>query len=79
MHQLLQEGLYAPSVLTRLHVVEERPSSIAEGPEDGLLAIDAGGTDPLLLASGHPGPGQVQMQVKLGFILIPQFIVGVGV
>ncbi len=79
MHQLLQEDLHPPSGLTRLHVVEERPSSIAQGPEDGLLAVDAGGTNPLLSATRHPGPGQMGMQVKLGFILIPQFVVGVRV
>jgi len=76
-HQLLQEDLYAPGGLTRLHVVEEQPSSIAERPKDGLLAVNAGGTNPLLPASGHPSSGQVRMQMKLGFILIPQFVVGV--
>lgn len=79
MHQLLQEDLYAPCGLTRLHVVEEQSSPVAECSEDGLLAIDAGGADPLLPASEHPRAGQVGMQVKLRFILIPQFVVGVRV
>jgi hypothetical protein len=60
-------------------MITEQAASVAEGPKDGLLAVDAGGTNPLLPATRHPGPGQMGMQVKLGFILIPQFIVGVGI
>ena len=78
-YQLLQEDLYAPRGLAWLHMIEEQPSPVAEGPEDGLLAIDARRADPLLSAFAHPRPSQVGMQVKLGFILVPQFVLRVRV
>ena len=70
-HQLLQEDLHAPSGLTRLHMRDEQPASVAERAEDRLLAIDAGGADPQLPAATPPGVGQMGMQVKLRFVLIP--------
>ena len=78
-YQLLQEDLYAPRGLAWLHVVEEQPSPVAERSENGLFAIYAGRADPLLPTTGHPRPGQMRMQVELGFTLIPQFVVGAGV
>jgi hypothetical protein len=61
-HQLLQEDLRAPGSLAWLNMVEEQPSSVAERPENGLLAIDAGGVNPLLSAPRASRPSQVQMQ-----------------
>jgi len=58
---------------------KEQAASIAERAEDRLLAIDPRRANPLLLTSTPPGPGQIRMQVKLRFILIPQFVVGVGI
>jgi hypothetical protein len=78
-HQLLQEDLHAPSGLTRLDVVGKQSASIAERTEDRLLAIDAGRANSPLAAATHPGPGQMRMQVELRFILIPQFVIGVGI
>ena len=78
-HQLLQQNLHAPSGLARLHMVDEPPASVAERSEDRLLAIDARRTDPLLAAATHPGTRQMRMQMKLRFILIPEFVRGVGV
>jgi hypothetical protein len=40
-HQLLQEHLHAPSGFTWLYMRNEQPASVAEGSENGLLAIDA--------------------------------------
>jgi hypothetical protein len=77
-HELGQEHPEAPGGLARLGVMVEQPPSVAPGPEDGLFAVPSRGFHSLLTAARHPGPGQVRVKVELGLVLIPQFVVGVG-
>ena len=78
-HQLLQEDLHAPSGLTRLHMRDEQPASVAERPKNCLLAVDPGRVNPQLVPTTHPGTRQMRMQMKLRLVLVPQFVVGVSV
>jgi hypothetical protein len=58
---------------------DEESATVADRAEDRLLAIDAGRANPHLAAATPPGPSQIRMQMKLRFVLVPQFIVGVGI
>ena len=57
-----------------MDMMVEQSTSIAERPEGRLLAIDPWRVDPLLLAFGHPHTRKMRMQMKLGFVHIPQFV-----
>jgi len=75
--QFLQQHLDTPGYLARLSMIVEQSTSIAECTEGRLLAIDPWRANPLLFAFGHPHTRQMRMQVKLGFVQIPQLVIGV--
>jgi len=78
-NELLQQDAESPCRLLGLRMVQERSVAIPPSSEGGHLPVAAGTTHPHLSPTRHPGPRQMGMKVELGFVLVPEFVIGGGV
>jgi len=69
----VQKNAKSPRGLPRLGVMQERPSTVAHSSEHRQFAILPRRPHATLFPARHPGPRQVGMKVKLGFVGKPEF------
>ena len=78
LDQLPQEPANAPGILARLRVMAKQPPAVAPGAEDRDFAVPPRRGDPLLPTAPHPHGRQIRVEVELGLVLEPEFVIGTG-